>query len=277
MTRLRMQLTCVAGVAALAACSDGSPTSAPVQSAQPRAGTLVTAFSCSVTPAARKARCVPARPRGSARGDVFLWDPYFQLTSRNPHYYGAQFFTFEVAVTNLIPQPIGTTDGVTVDASGIRVFFQSGPTVTTGSGTITVDPDGIGTFTASNQRYYQYNEILGDSAQSSWKTWTFEMPPTVGTFEFTVLVIAPVQFPSGWVGVAPGGVSLGVSSTTQLSATAYDARGDAEPGASFTWSSSNPAVATVSSSGLVTGVSNGHATITATSGSRVGTAGVTVS
>ena len=49
------------------------------------------------------------------------------------------------------------------------------------------------------------------------------------------------------------------------------------PAAGVTWSSSNPAVATVSSTGLVTGVSLGTATITATYGEESATATVTVS
>jgi hypothetical protein len=44
-----------------------------------------------------------------------------------------------------------------------------------------------------------------------------------------------------------------------------------------TWTSSAPNVATISSSGLATAVALGTATITATSGSLIGTAGLTVS
>jgi uncharacterized protein YjdB len=47
--------------------------------------------------------------------------------------------------------------------------------------------------------------------------------------------------------------------------------------ASVTWSTSNTSVATVSSSGVVTGVGTGSATITARSGTATGTATVTVS
>jgi hypothetical protein len=277
MSRVPLRLICITALATLAACSEGSPTGARIPPPSPHPGNLVTAFDCSATVASGEIRCVPARPRGDARGNLILGNGYVKLTSSNVQYDGVQFFTFDVTVKNLIAQPIGTTDGVTVDPSGIQVFFQSGPTVTSGSGTVTVVPDGYGTFTASNQPYYQYNQILGQNVVSNPKTWTFDIPPSVGTFAFTVYVSAPVQFPSGWVTVTPGSASLGASSTTQLSATAYNAMGATIPGAPITWSSSDPAVATVSSSGLVTGVSTGQATITATSGSRVGTAGVTVS
>ncbi len=277
MTRVPLRLVTLAGLAALAACSEGSPTIARVQPSSPRGPSVVTAFDCSVTLASNETRCMPSRPRG-ARADLLLGGAYVTMASRNAHYDGAQYFTYEVAIQNLIPQLIGTTDGVNPAPSGLRVFFVSGPTVTSGSGTVTVDPDGYGTFTASNQPYYEYDEILADSAQSAWKTWTFEMPPTVGTFAFTVFVDAPVQFPAGWITATPAPVSIGASSTQQLSAVSHNGVGAVVPGTSFSWSSANPSVATVSSSGLVTGIAAGQTDITVSDNAgRAGTVHVTVS
>jgi hypothetical protein len=68
--------------------------------------------------------------------------------------------------------------------------------------------------------------------------------------------------------------SLGV--TSQLSATVKDQNGATMASATVTWATSDTAVATVSSTGLVTSVADGTATITATSGSATGTATVTV-
>ena len=39
----------------------------------------------------------------------------------------AGIFAFPVTVQNLLSQPIGTRDGQTPDADGVRVFFSSGP------------------------------------------------------------------------------------------------------------------------------------------------------
>src|SRR4029077_7741633 len=64
--------------------------------------------------------------------------------------------------------------------------------------------------------------------------------------------------------------------TVQLSATPKDASGGALSGRTVTWATSNAAVASVSGSGLVTGVAAGTATITATSEGQTGTATVTV-
>ena len=73
------------------------------------------------------------------------------------------------------------------------------------------------------------------------------------------------------ISVSPSSASISGSVTQQLTATTTPT------GGTVTWSSSNTAVATVSSSGLVTGVSNGTATITATSGDAHASCTVTVS
>ena len=62
--------------------------------------------------------------------------------------------------------------------------------------------------------------------------------------------------------------------TTQLIATVKNAGGSVISNPTVTWATSNASVATVSSAGLVTAVSDGTATITATSGSESGTATV---
>ena len=70
--------------------------------------------------------------------------------------------------------------------------------------------------------------------------------------------------------------SLQVGQTTQASAVARDGSGAPISGASITWSSSNTAVATVSTSGLVTAVASGSASITATSSGKTGSQSLTV-
>ncbi len=66
-------------------------------------------------------------------------------------------------------------------------------------------------------------------------------------------------------------ISISGAATSQLTAVTVPA------GGLVTWSSSNPAVATVSSAGLVTGVSNGTARIMASCGGKKATCDVTVS
>ncbi len=88
----------------------------------------------------------------------------------------------------------------------------------------------------------------------------------------------PVEPPvATTVAVSPATASLAsLGETAQLSAMVRDQNGDVMTGAPVNWSSSDNAVATVNTSGLVTAAGNGTATITASSGSASGTASVTV-
>lgn len=64
--------------------------------------------------------------------------------------------------------------------------------------------------------------------------------------------------------------------TVSASAVGKNAAGSAVATATFTWTSSDPSVATVNSTGRITAVNNGTVTITATSGGVQGSATVTV-
>lgn len=88
--------------------------------------------------------------------------------------------------------------------------------------------------------------------------------------------VTVVQGPVASVVVTPDTVSMTVSQTTQLSATARDGAGGIILGTTIVWASSNTGVASVSSTGVVTAVSAGTATITATSNGHSGTAAITV-
>ena len=80
------------------------------------------------------------------------------------------------------------------------------------------------------------------------------------------------------VTVGPTGFNLPVGSTQQMTATGTYNDGSTKTLTSgVVWTSSDGNVATVSSSGQVTGVAAGTATITAQSGTITGTASITVS
>jgi YVTN family beta-propeller protein len=101
---------------------------------------------------------------------------------------------------------------------------------------------------------------------------------TVGTKSGTASVtVAQVV---NAVTVAPATSDLNsIGATVQLSAAPTDANGHPVPGQTAVWTSSDVsnAVLTVSSTGLVTAVGNGSATITATIATKSGTATVSVS
>jgi hypothetical protein len=91
-----------------------------------------------------------------------------------------------------------------------------------------------------------------------------------------VIAGTTTAIPVATVAVTPVTVSLNAGATQQLTATPRDANGNALTGRVITWGSSSTSIATVSSAGLVTAVSAGVATITATSEGKSGTAVVTV-
>ena len=76
--------------------------------------------------------------------------------------------------------------------------------------------------------------------------------------------------------VTPAEAALAPGDTVTLDAQAEDANGSPIDDAVFAWSSSDTAVATVDTTGLVHAVDEGSATITATSGNESGSAAVTV-
>jgi hypothetical protein len=134
---------------------------------------------------------VPSAARG-VNFDVSLGGTqgfYVRLASAASSYNGSSTFTTNVTVQNETVQPMATADGTTVDPDGVRVFFISGPTVTGGTGTVTVgNATGTGTFTAPGQPYFEYDGILKPDSTSTSKTWIFNVPGTVSTFSFVVMV-----------------------------------------------------------------------------------------
>ena len=78
--------------------------------------------------------------------------------------------------------------------------------------------------------------------------------------------------------ISPKNLSFdALGQTSEISVTVHAQNGTVMAGASVTWTTSDPSIATVSSSGLATSIANGNATIKATAGSINGTSNVTVS
>ena len=99
---------------------------------------------------------------------------------------------------------------------------------------------------------------------------------TASAGEASGSAVVPVMQPVASVQVSPSAETIGLGSTLQLTAEAFDENGEAVAGVEFSWESSDAAVATVDAGGLVTGVAVGVATITASAGSAEGAAEVTV-
>ena len=150
---------------------------------------------------------------------------------------------------------VGTTQQLTAVAKDSKGTPMSGETFTWTSSeptVATVNASGVVTFVGAGS-----TAILATSR---------------GTSGFaTIMSDANVAV----VAMSSATVNVGLGQSVQLTATPQDAKGNAlfRP---VTWTSSAPTVATVSASGLVTSVSAGTTTITATSESKVGSTAVTI-
>lgn len=153
-----------------------------------------------------------------------------------------------VGATGQLTASARSADGATVGGATIS-WSSSAPAVATVSatGVVTALTAGTATITATSE------------GKSAGATVTVS-PPMVA--ELTV---------------APTSLSLVVGETGNLVATARDAQGGVLAGATIAWTSSAPAVATVTSTGRVTAVAVGSAAITATSEGKAASAAVTVS
>jgi uncharacterized protein YjdB len=91
-----------------------------------------------------------------------------------------------------------------------------------------------------------------------------------------VAVVPPSPLPVASVVVTPTSATLTVGGSLQLAATPKDAAGNPLGGRTVTWGSSNTTVGTVTGSGLVTAVTAGSTTITATSEGQSASATLTM-
>jgi hypothetical protein len=190
-----LPLLALFAAAALSGCSDQQPLATREARIEP-SPRAIQAFECTGS-IAGTVSCGRAGSIDGARGVLIGGQNVFlKLTSSNVSYNGGTgIFQFNVTVQNLMNEAIGTPDGTVADPQGIQVFFHSGPTVTSGSGTVTVaNADGTGTFSGANQPYFTYSQILAQNAVSSAKTWQLQVTGSVNTFSFVVYVETDVQY-----------------------------------------------------------------------------------
>jgi hypothetical protein len=239
------------------------------------------AVQCVASVKARTVSCgAPQTPGGIRALTMGGQHQYVELTSSNVQSVlnGSNYdYTFDVTLKNLIPQALGTQDGVTQDVDSIRVLFASGPTVTHGSGMIDVMDAGTATITATNQYFYGYSGPLQPGATTAPHHWHLQVPSTVDSMGFTLYVDGKVPFPNGWVDIyppshAPSPTLVPVDTvvagaTLQLVDTVRTPVGNPVPGQPVKWASVDTSVAKVDSlTGLVTaGHIAGVDTVVATS------------
>jgi len=262
-----------------AACTDRNPVAGG--DPQPRAP-LTSRYECTAQVRARTIECQRVAPGGDLRASLIVGGQniFVKLASADVVYAdSADLLTTNVTLQNLMPQPIGvatSADSFAV-AEGSYVFFHTGPTVTVGTGEVSVaNPDTIGTFTASGQPAFHYPGVLQPYQVSAPKRWAFNVPGTVETFVFTVFVQVTLPNETGWVDVAPPHPFLLPGDTMHLTATVRTATGAGAADQHVSWFAQDTNVVRVDSTGRITGVGVGTTFVSAINGNRFGSQQVTV-
>jgi uncharacterized protein YjdB len=179
--------------------------------------------------------------------------------------------------SNPTPPPVVTTVTVSPASASVAVGATSAlqPTVKDQNGNAMTGQ--TVTWSTNNSAAATVNSsgvVTGVAAGSA--TITATSSGVLGTSAITVTAGPPPAPVVTTVTVAPTSASVVAGSTTTLQATVKDQNGNVMTGQTVTWSTSNAAAATVNSSGVVSGVAAGSATITATSSGKTGTSSITV-
>jgi hypothetical protein len=179
---------------------------------------------------------------------------------------------FNLTVTSLIPQPLGTADTTSVrapHAEGVRVFVHAGPSAAAGV-VIVANPDALGSFTGANQPYYQYNSVLQTNQTTPTKHWEFQYSPDVTNFTFTVLVSTAVPWPNGYIDGLGRVITLNRGEMLTLPGTVRSYVGTADAGAAIVFTLVNQSLASVTNGVITAAATDGATTMTAQSGLRPG-------
>lgn len=184
--------------------------------------------------------------------------------------------------TGTTPSVTLTSIAVTPQTMAISVDGSQQYTATgTYSNGTTQSLTGTVTWSSSNASVATVSNTAGSQGSASgMAAGTTNITATSGSVSGTAaLTVNPSALQS--IAVTPSATAISVGGSQQYTATGTYADGTTQPvTASVTWSSSTPAVATISntagSQGAASGVAAGTTTITATSGSITGTAALTV-
>src|SRR5205823_6201730 len=176
---------------------------------------------------------------------------------------GSNIAQFVVSPKNVTLQPNQTEDFVAV---GLTATGDSADVSVTWTAT-------GGSVTGSSNGKLHYGHYQNDRC-GSFQVVATSNPGNMSDNANVTVTGSTVAVAS--VSVTPPSATVLAGQSVQLTATPQDANGNTLSGRVGTWSSSSASVATVTGSGLVTGVTAGSATITATSEGQSGTSTITV-
>jgi hypothetical protein len=182
--------------------------------------------------------------------------PAYALTPTSVNLKIDEYFRFQPILTNGSDTKVSDVTYTTSNASVMTVNTY---------GTVRGRANGTAMLTATSSTYGTSTAIV--------KVGTAAIPQSTNVPSTTATTKPEMKT----IALTPAAVTLAAGATAQLSAVAKDQYGAVVSGVTFTWTSPNPAVATVSPTGLVTGVAAGQVSIKATSGAISGAAAVTVS
>jgi hypothetical protein len=156
-----------------------------------RAPTVLLSLTCEMNSASATVACkspIAAAPQGvnasviyGATATYAIFFPYNLVKDTVAH-----SWQFTAYLQNLLKQSIGTLNGTTT--TGVKVFVTDFH-ATAGTGAVSVaNADGTGTFTAPNQPYFNYNQIIAPSGYSGNKLWKFNVPNSVTAVSMSILI-----------------------------------------------------------------------------------------
>jgi len=128
-----------------------------------------------------------------------------------------QIWSFDAVVHNSLQQSIGTLNDTTV--TGSKIFVTAIRTAD-GTGTVSVlNPDGLGNFSAPDQAYFTYNQIVPARANSDAKRWEVSVPNTVTAVSMDILVTTDFPAERTVTLVPPNSIPAWVHSDTNVGPT----------------------------------------------------------
>ena len=187
----------------LAACKDLPTDSAPAPKP------IQNLVGCRVEVATGHTVCEPLSPDGKPVGaslNVIADAQWMVQTEAGAYTPADSTYRFNLRVTNDTEETLGTIDGT--QATGLKVFLpvrvmgyarQPGntsdpygiliPPIQNTNNTVHArNPDGVASFTAADQPYWHYPEMLQPWETTGWKEWQFTVDPGVAYFYFAVSI-----------------------------------------------------------------------------------------